>query len=199
MYFGDSDGSDPFIGGLIEDNEVIDTIGYNLQIKHQAVRPNVLVGHLPLAGPGQEDEYAIYANLFFQNPGEALFQGEGNLALYSNLFFNRHAVEVPAIAIQPHNDIPRRARVFVNTVLHPWKGIQVLRREDRWEDDQLLIGNAVFAETPLQGGTRAQNLTDDYAAAAKSLQRPVPDLTVLDLSPRENRLLGGAIDLSLFS
>ena len=41
MYFGDSDGSDPFIGGLIEDNEVVDTIGYNLQIKHQSPRPRI--------------------------------------------------------------------------------------------------------------------------------------------------------------
>ncbi|MGB5776168.1 MAG: hypothetical protein WBP89_16060 [Sedimenticolaceae bacterium] len=162
MYFGDSDGSDPFIGGMIEDNEVIDTIGYNLQIKHQAPRPiiggmpteprmtiirrnrfiksadasqgqaarrNALIGHQPLEGPGQHDEYAIYANLFFQNPGEALFQGEGNLALYSNLFFNSHPVEVLAVAIQPHNNIPKRVRVLFNTVVHPWKGIRVLRRE----------------------------------------------------------------------
>jgi hypothetical protein len=231
MYFGDSDGSDPFIGGLIEDNEVIDTIGYNLQIKHQAprpqiegmpteprmtiirrnrfvksaaasqgqaARPNVLVGHLPLEGPGQDDEYAIYANLFFQNPGEALFQGEGNLALYSNLFFNSHPVEVPAVAIQPHNDIPKRVRIFFNTVVHPWKGIRVLRTEDNWVDDQLIVGNAVFAETPLQGGVQAQNLVDDHEAAAEYLKWPVPDLAKLDLAPRDEELLGAEIDLPPF-
>ncbi len=231
MYFGDSDGSDPFIGGLIEDNEVVDTIGYNLQIKHQsprpriegmpteprmtiirrnrfvksagasqgqAARPNVLVGHLPLAGPGQDDEYAIYANLFFQNPAEALFQGEGNLALYSNLFFNSHPVEVPAVAIQPHNDIPRRVRVFFNTVVHPWKGIRVLRREDRWMGDQMVVGNAVFAETPLEGGTQVQNFTEKHQAAGAYLERPVPDLEELDLSPRGEELLGAVIDLSPF-
>jgi hypothetical protein len=39
MYFGDSDGSDPFVAGLIEENRVSDTLGYNLQIKHQKTRP----------------------------------------------------------------------------------------------------------------------------------------------------------------
>jgi hypothetical protein len=43
--------------------------------------------------------------------------------------------------------------------------------------------HAIFAETPLQGGTQTQDLTDDCAAAAEYLRRPVPDLTALDLSP----------------
>jgi len=41
--------------------------------------PNVLVGHWPLSGPGQNDRYELYGNFFFQNDThvEALFQGEG--------------------------------------------------------------------------------------------------------------------------
>ena len=39
MYFGDSDGSGPFVGGLIEANRVTHTLGYSLQIKHQKSRP----------------------------------------------------------------------------------------------------------------------------------------------------------------
>ncbi len=39
MYFGNSDGSAPFVAGLIEYNLVTDTLGYNLQIKHQLARP----------------------------------------------------------------------------------------------------------------------------------------------------------------
>lgn len=116
MYLGNSDGTNPFVAGLIEENSITDTLGYNLQIKHQKVRPNilgmptgpsktvirrnffgkstnssieelarpnVLVGHLPPSGSGVNDLYEIYGNLFWQNPTEALFQGEGNLALYS--------------------------------------------------------------------------------------------------------------------
>jgi hypothetical protein len=182
MYFGNSDGSDPFVGGLIENNEIINTIGYNLQIKHQkarppidgmptetrltiirrnrfvkekggsvdvAARPNVLVGHFPLEGPGSDDTYAIYGNLFFENPDEALFQGEGNIALYSNVFFNSHENEFPAIAIQPHNDVPRRVRIFQNSVAHPSIGIRVIRHPDRFVDDQEIVGNIVFARQPL--------------------------------------------------
>ena len=33
MYLGNSDGTSPFVGGLIENNLVIDTRGYNMQIK----------------------------------------------------------------------------------------------------------------------------------------------------------------------
>ena len=41
LYLGDSDGSVPFIRGLIENNLMVDTIGYNMQIKHQNGRPNL--------------------------------------------------------------------------------------------------------------------------------------------------------------
>ena len=85
----------------------MDTIGYNMQIKHQnprptnigmptgpsktiirhnvfskadnsigsSPRPNLLVGHFPLSGPGVDDVYEIYGNFFYQNPTEALFSG----------------------------------------------------------------------------------------------------------------------------
>lgn len=39
IYLGNSDGSDPFIAGLIEGNVIADSTGYNLQIKHQQPRP----------------------------------------------------------------------------------------------------------------------------------------------------------------
>ncbi|HUX31277.1 MAG TPA: hypothetical protein VMV78_11725 [Thiobacillus sp.] len=39
MYFGDSDGSDPFVGGIVEGNRVSQTLGHSLQIKHQKTRP----------------------------------------------------------------------------------------------------------------------------------------------------------------
>jgi hypothetical protein len=41
MYLGNSDGTSPFIRGLIELNAFIDTIGYNAQIKHQTGRPDL--------------------------------------------------------------------------------------------------------------------------------------------------------------
>ena len=35
MYLGNSDGSAPFVGGIIESNLFVDTIGYNVEIKYQ--------------------------------------------------------------------------------------------------------------------------------------------------------------------
>ena len=41
LYLGDSDGSEPFVAGVIENNLVQDTIGYNMEIKFQSQRPVV--------------------------------------------------------------------------------------------------------------------------------------------------------------
>ena len=41
LYLGNSDGRAPFIAGVIEHNLIVDTIGYNLQIKHQQPRPSL--------------------------------------------------------------------------------------------------------------------------------------------------------------
>src|SRR6185437_12051621 len=118
MYLGNSDGSDPFVAGLIEDNLIVNTIGYNIEVKWQSprptnvglptgasktiirhntfskqsngstgglARPNLLVGAFPSSGAGTNDLYEIYDNFFYENPNEALFQGEGNVAFYDNL------------------------------------------------------------------------------------------------------------------
>lgn len=52
MYLGDSDGSDPFIAGLIERNLVLNPRGYGIQIKHQVPR-------LAVAGMPEEDSVTI--------------------------------------------------------------------------------------------------------------------------------------------
>jgi len=41
IYLGDSDGSNPFVNGIIENNLIVDTLGYNMQIKHQIPRPDI--------------------------------------------------------------------------------------------------------------------------------------------------------------
>lgn len=201
IYLGDSDGSAPFVGGLIERNIVQDTMGYNLQIKHQlerpvladfprttqrtlirhnrfgksrdasagrAARPNVLIGHLPLSGPGRDDEYVVLGNYFLQNPHEALFQGEGNLTLIANVFVNTHDNGLPAVDIRPHNDIPRRVRVLFNTVVHRRLGIRIVPSRVGGDTgfEQIAAGNLIFADTGVAGGIHADNLVRPYAAFA---------------------------------
>jgi hypothetical protein len=207
MYLGDSDGSAPFVAGLIEDNIILDSTGYNLQIKHQKgrpeiagmpqgksltvirhnvfsksvtnsstgklARPNVLVGHWPLTGPGLEDTYAIYGNFFYENPSEALFQGEGNIALYSNVFINSYG---DAINIQPHNAAPRRIAVFFNTIVAARGGVRVVGGDPAYR--QRLVGNLVFAAEPLVGGEHPMNTTGFREEAAGYLARPFDRLKI---------------------
>ena len=41
LYLGNSDSSGPFIAGIIEDKLIVDTIGYNIEIKPQAEPPKL--------------------------------------------------------------------------------------------------------------------------------------------------------------
>ena len=225
MYLGNSDGAAPFIGGLIERNLVMDTIGYNIQIKHQKpraqvpgmpeqqattiirhnvfskaagsstgelARPNLLIGHAPLSGPGGEDNYAIYANFFYQNPSEALFQGEGNFAFYSNVLVNTFG---DGIHIQPHNAVPRRIDVFHNTVLAANSGIRI--RGGDPAHAQRVIANAVFAEAPITGGEQKANKAGPLAEAVEHLANPNAAPGRLDLAPRSGKLTVVPFDLSV--
>ena len=202
MYFGDSDGSDPFVGGLIEENRVSDTLGYNLQIKHQKsrpaeyagrhdtvirynlfskagaqpgpqARPNVLLGHFPLTEAGSEDRYLVYGNLFLHNPSEALFQAEGRVALYDNIFINGSG---DAIRIQPHNDMPRDMMIFSNTVLASGVGIQV-RQAEGTAYRQRVIANVVSAGNPVLGGEAEHNLAINFLPN-------LLDTAVTEITPR---------------
>ncbi|MGB5254818.1 MAG: hypothetical protein WBN68_19080 [Sedimenticolaceae bacterium] len=222
----------PSLGAVLEDSYVVNTIGYNFQIKHRshvrqlagiptephltvirrnrfvkaegaslkvAARPNVLIGDLPLQGPGKGDDCAIYRNLFFHNPGEALFQGEGGFALYRYLFFNSHSPGFPAIAIQPHSDIPRRVGVFHNTVVTPGRGIRVLTGPGQDPAQQRVVANAVFANTPIQGGHLGRNWVKRFVAAAESLENPVPDLRSMSLKPLPGVLLRNPSGIARFA
>lgn len=227
MYLGHPAGSNPFVAGLIEHNLIRDTIGYNIEIKHQVgrpaiagipagpsstiirhnvfhksansstgsfARPNLLVGHFPRTGVGSDDVYEIYGNFFYQNPTEALFQGEGNVVFHHNLLVNDSG---PAVAIQPHNDVPRTIRVFSNTVIARDRGISVTGGDPAYQ--QKVIGNAVFAGTPISAADQAGNITDSYANAGQYVNNATGALGSLDLYPRAGKLRGAALDDGSFS
>jgi hypothetical protein len=227
MYFGNSDGTAPFVNGLIEYNLVVDTLGYNMQVKHQVprptnvglptgdsrtiirhnvwskqnnasgggnARPNVLVGHFPLNGPGANDRYEIYGNFFHQNPVEALFQGEGNIVLHDNLWLNTSG---SAVNITSHHDKPRNVTVYHNTVVASGSGIRISNADTGYV--QKIIANAVFAGTPISGPNQQGNVTGSYVAAADHLVAPTAPLGTLDLFPKAGQLAGTATDLAQFA
>ncbi len=224
MYLGSSDGTKPFIAGLIEHNVIRDTIGYNIEIKHQKARPgipgipggrnssivrhnvfsksgnssvgsmarpNLLVGHFPLSGPGSDDGYEIYGNFFYENPVEALFQGEGNIAFHHNLLVNNSG---DAINIQPHNDVPKTVYIFNNTVITAGTGIRVRGGSAGYA--QVVLGNVVFAVNPIQAADQHGNIIDSYSRSSKYVNKPFARLGALDLYPQPGKLAGNAIERS---
>jgi hypothetical protein len=223
IYLGNSDGTAPFVGGVIENNLIVDTLGYNMQIKHQLprpttigmpttvqrtiirhnvfskannastsdlARPNLLLGHLPLSGAGVDDRYEVYGNFFYENGTEALFQGEGNIALYDNVFFNSRGA---AVNIQQHINRPRNVTVMHNTVVASGTGIRVSNPDPAFT--QRIIANAVYAATPVAGPNQQDNVTGAYSAAATALNSPTPAIATLDLYPRTGQLVGSAVSL----
>ena len=172
LYLGDSTGDKPFVHGLVEHNVVIASVGYNMQIKHQNVRPsvsgmptsgtttirhnvfskddssdfgsarpNLLIGHLPPSGNGVDDTYEIYGNFLYQNPSEALFQGEGNINFHHNILLNDFG---RAVNIRPHNDVPKNVVVAYNTIVANGEAVGI--RGADGGSEQLSFGNLLFGE-----------------------------------------------------
>ncbi len=216
MYLGSSDGTAPFFDGLIENNLIVDTIGYNIEIKHQierselpgapitpsvtvlrhnifaktrnasvggAARPNVLVGHFPLQGSGYRDRYEIVDNIFFDNRTEALFQGEGNLTLARNLFFN---ADGRAVVVQPHHDRPRHVAITENFIAAEERGVTVRGGDPSMVQD--VAGNEVYARYPLQGGAQRDNKVGTFAQAPAALRRWLVRSGVQKIDDAMNRL-----------
>jgi hypothetical protein len=230
VYLGNSDGSAEFVNGLVEHNLIHDTIGYNMQIKHQNARPstglgapasgttivrhnvfskasggstgddarpNLLVGHWPLTGPGATDTYQVYGNLFYQNPTEALFQGSGNVAFYANLLVNDGG---DAANFQFHEGGGvRLLEAFHNTIVAGGVGLRVTGL-DAGAFSRRARANASFAATPFSlaaGVTGTDNVADTEAAAAVYVGNPAAPLGGgLSLFPRAGQLSGAAADLS---
>jgi len=225
MYLGNSDGTAPFVNGIIEYNLVFDTIGYNLQIKHQNeglrtlpgmtlngktvlrynvfskqanassgqdARPNLLVGNFPASGNGAGDYYEIYGNFFYQNPFEALFQGTGNIAFYNNLGVNHAGGS--GINIQSHNGfLPRQITIFNNTVLAAnGYGIRISSPDPGYF--QYILGNAIFADTPIAG----DNISENYANAGNYINNASTTLGAFDPYPLAGTLKGAALDTTQY-
>lgn len=227
LYLGNSDGTQPFIRGVVERNLVKDPIGYCMQVKYQKPwpalaglptgdgstvirhnvfikndqaspdgdRPNVLVGGFPDSGPGANDRYEIYGNLFFHNPRESLLQASGRVSIHDNLFVDASS---SAVLLQNH-DLPLKlAHVYDNTVYSAATGI---RFGSAAPQGSAAVGNVVFAATPISGAPADQrdNLTGTASQAVEHLSAPTLSLDTLDLYPKAGKCTGTAVDLTAFS
>jgi hypothetical protein len=240
LYLGNSDGTQPFVNGIIENNFIQNTIGYNIEVKHQIngqrdlaegvkagtnrsgktilrnnvfskgnnsstgenARPNVLVGGFPVTGTGKNDYYEVYGNFFYNNPVEALFQGTGNIMLYSNIFVNHaNPPNFKTVYITPHNGVsPQNIKIFHNTL---WAnnsagGIRISDPDVNYQ--QYIVGNVAFltnASTAITASNTtttllADNITDSYANAGNYVISATSDLNTLNLYPKAGQLKGRA-------
>ena len=221
IYLGNSDGSSPFVAGIIEDNLIQDPIGYCMQIKYQLARPplrgmptvpskttirdnvfikndqpspdgdrpNLLVGGFPDSGPGSSDLYEIYRNFFYHNPREALFQASGRVSFHDNILVDGQY----AAAAFCNHDLPLKvAYVHNNTIYTNRDGI---RFENEAENDAVM-GNFIFAATPISGPIRRQhdNIVDTVANAAHYVNSPSLALESMDFYPRPGHAQGPPLD-----
>lgn len=159
-------------------------------------RPNVLVGGFPDTGPGSEDRYEIYGNVFVHNPRESLLQASGRVTIHDNLF-----VDAPgrtAVMLQDH-DLPlKQAFVYDNTIYAVGTGIQ-LRSRARQAD--AVVSNAIFADVGITGSINDQreNLVDSVAAAPGYVTRPSTARAAMDFYPLPGKCKGPAVDPAVFS
>jgi hypothetical protein len=199
LYLGNSDGSAPFVGGLIEQNLVVDTLGYNLQIKHQTGRPAVagmpmqpmrtVIRHNVLSkAHGASTGASARPNLLL---GHFPRQGAGSNDVYAitnNLFFCNPSesllqaegnlsivrnifvnAEGDAIVIRPHNDMPRHVEVLRNFVAASGKSIALSDAPPGYT--QLITGNAIYSPAAATGGKQSDNRVSPFNLAESSLPR----------------------------
>ncbi|MBX3273627.1 MAG: hypothetical protein KF729_25410 [Sandaracinaceae bacterium] len=200
MYLGNSDGTFPFIRGVVEHNTVLGSIGYDAQIKHQVARP---------ALPGMPPDGAVTIvryNVFSKGDGSSsggdarpnlllghfppAGAGAGDRYLvYGNLFYDNPTENLlqaegnlaiyanvfvnprgGAINIQRHNGAPRLVDVFFNTIVAEGRGLSITGGEAGFA--QRSRYNAIFGPTPLRADDARGDVTGSMADAAAALASP---------------------------
>lgn len=151
MYFGNSDGSAPFVGGLIENNVVRGTIGYNMEIKRQNARPDL---------PGMPDEprvTIIRHNVFSKAGGGGTGRmarpnvllgawprkGPGRLdryLVYGNVFYQNPTEAL----LQATRRVAIYSNLFVNTE-GVGRAVMIMRHKGRSPEAVEIFHNTIIA------------------------------------------------------
>ena len=227
IYLGDSDGSSPFVAGIIENNLVLNPLGYCMEIKYQTDRP-------ALAGMPQAPQSTIIRNNVFikddrpspdgdrpnvlvggfpdsGSGSQDLYQIYGNLLVHNPreaLFQGSGRISFhdnilvggqAAGAVFRDHDLPLKlAHVFNNTIYSPQIGIKF---GSPARQGHAVLGNLIFAETPITGLDipATDNLVARPADARNYVRAPLPQLGALDFYPLPGRAKGSPLDLSGFA
>jgi hypothetical protein len=211
MYFGDSDGSDPFFDSLIEGNRIVDPVGYGIQVKHQHGRPegapsvdrsdtvirrNRIVKSRVAAAPELARPSLLVGHFPLAGPGaQDRYLVYGNLLIDNpsetlfqgegNIALYNNLMVNPrgeGVRIQPHNHKPREVAVFNNTIVSAALGIEFSGGEPGYA--RVLEHNLVFGNPPIRSEVAGENFTGDYDRARAAFVRLDADPASLDLNPR---------------
>ncbi len=226
IYLGDSDGNQPFVNGLIENNLIRDTIGYNMEIKDQNAIPDM--PGMPM-GPTST---IIRNNVFIKNDqpspdgdrpsllvGAVPPIGTGSLNLYEiygNSFLHNHRealfqgsgrvslhdnifVDGPygyAAVLLQKQNYPLKTAVVYNNTVYT-SGVGISLSKAELYD--AVVGNLVFGTTPISGQImkQADNIVDSPEKASAYVKAPALD-GPMDFFPLAGKCQGRALDLSDF-
>lgn len=176
LYLGNSNGADPFIRGVIENNLVENPIGYCMEIKYQKPRPE-----LPDM-PATASRTIIRHNVFIKNDAPSPDGDRANLLvggfpdsgpgsddlyeIYGNFFWHNQRESLlqasgrvcihdnvfadcpahAAITLRDHDLRVKLAHVYNNTICSAARGIRIASAAP---EGHAVIGNVVFAGEPL--------------------------------------------------
>jgi hypothetical protein len=197
LYLGQPDGTAPFVGALIERNVIFDTLGYNMQIKHQIRRAT------EVDMPVDRMRTVIRHNVFSKSRnasqekdarpnvllGHFPARGPGSEDVYevaANLFFCNPTESLlqaegnvsivgnlfvngggDAISLQPHHDVPKSVTVDANFVTASGRGVSILNGSPL--HTQAVSGNRIFSPVPLEGGEQHGNQVGGFPASSMAL------------------------------
>lgn len=226
IYLGNSDGRFPFIAGVIENNLIEDTIGYNLQIKWQRQRP------LAAGMPAEPSVTIIRNNVFVKDDRPSPDGDRPNVLVggfppagpgsndryevYGNFFFSnpREALLQASGRVSIHDnifvgqdtgltlqaqDLPlKMAHVYQNTIYVKSQGI--LFGTAATEEDAV-TGNLIFSAAPLTGPAKhvSGNVTDTFENAGKYVKSPSLDPAAMDFYPLPGQCQGAPLYLRPFA
>ena len=159
-------------------------IRYNVFIKGDRPspdgnRPNLLVDGFPDDGPGSQDRYQVYGNVFFHNPRESLFQATGRVSIHDNVFADAPGT---GIAVVPHaGKSPRQVFIYHNTFVGVGRAMAVSGTAK--EGFAVVANLAIAGQKPSQPWP-AGNVRMTAVEAAENIAAPLPQLGKLDVQPR---------------
>jgi hypothetical protein len=198
MYLGNSDGRAPFVAGIIENNAIIDSIGYDIEIKHQVTRPELdgmpnVASVTTLRGnvftktanfsTGEAARPSVLLGAFpsvgsgrddrYDFIGNVLFDN-GSEALFQGEGNLRVVGNVfinrqgNGLVLQPHHDRPRRVTITNNFVSVAGRGIAMTGADPN--ATQHVADNLVYAGLMAAGAP--ERLRDGrYREAVGALKR----------------------------